>query len=197
MKVLIDAGHGIDTPGKRSPDGRFREYKWNREVADILLDNLISRGVDAELVVKETNDISLKTRAMRVNKVCTALGANNVILVSIHANAAGNGSKWMSAQGWSCYTSKGITRADKLSECLYDWFEDTFRMRKIRKDMSDGDRDWEENFYLLSKTKCPAVLLENFFYDNKEECEWLLREQTKIWIAYAATMGILKYIANK
>ena len=90
MKVLIDAGHGIDTPGKRSPDGRFREYKWNREVADILLDNLISRGVDAELVVKETNDISLKTRAMRVNKVCTALGANNVILVSIHANAAGN-----------------------------------------------------------------------------------------------------------
>ena len=43
---MIDAGHGIDTPGKRSPDGRFREYKWNREVADILLDNLISRGID-------------------------------------------------------------------------------------------------------------------------------------------------------
>lgn len=197
MKVLIDAGHGIDTPVKRSPDGKFREYKWNREVADILLDNLVSRGIDAELVVKETNDISLKTRAMRVNKVCTALGANNVILVSVHANAAGNGSAWMNAKGWSCYTSKGITKADKLSECLYDWFEDTFPGRKIRKDMSDGDRDWEENFYLLSKTKCPAVLLENFFYDNKEECEWLLLETTKIWIAYAATMGILKYIATR
>ena len=194
MKVLIDAGHGIDTPGKRSPDGRFREYKWNREVADILLDNLISRGVDAELVVKETNDISLRTRAMRVNKVCNKLGPGNVILVSIHSNAAGNGKTWMKAQGWSCYTSPGNTKSDTLSECLYDWFEQMFPDRKMRKDMSDGDRDWEENFYMLTKTKCPAVLTENFFYDNKEECEWLLNDKTKIWIAYATYMGIKKYL---
>ena len=37
MKILIDAGHGIDTPGKRSPDGSFREYLWNREIADLLI----------------------------------------------------------------------------------------------------------------------------------------------------------------
>lgn len=30
MKILIDNGHGENTPGKRSPDGTFREYAYTR-----------------------------------------------------------------------------------------------------------------------------------------------------------------------
>ena len=194
MKILIDPGHGIDTPGKRSPDGLFREYLWNRQVADLILEGLLSAGVDAALLVTETNDVSLRNRVNRVNTICNRLGASNVLLVSIHANAAGNGSAWMNAKGWSCYTSKGKTKSDLLAECLYDAFEEEFQDRKIRKDMSDGDRDWEENFYVLQKSKCPAVLLENFFYDNREECAWMLQEETKRRIAGAAVKGIIKYI---
>ena len=194
MKILIDPGHGIDTPGKRSPDGLFREYLWNRQVADLILEGLVSAGIDASLVVTETNDVSLRNRVNRVNTICNRLGASNVLLVSIHANAAGNGSAWMNAKGWSCYTSKGKTRSDQVAECLYDAFEAEFQDRKIRKDMSDGDRDWEENFYVLAKSKCPAVLLENFFYDNREECAWMLQEETKRRIAGAAVKGIIKYI---
>lgn len=194
MKILIDPGHGIDTPGKRSPDGLFREYLWNRQVADLILEGLVSAGVDASLVVTETNDVSLRNRVNRVNTICNRLGASNVLLVSVHANAAGNGSAWMNARGWSCYTSKGKTKSDQVAECLYDAFEEEFQDRKIRKDMSDGDRDWEENFYVLQKSKCPAVLLENFFYDNREECAWMLQEETKKRIASAAVKGIIKYI---
>lgn len=194
MKILIDPGHGIDTPGKRSPDGLFREYLWNRQVADLILEGLLSAGVDASLVVTETNDVSLRNRVNRVNTICNRLGASNVLLVSIHANAAGNGSAWMNARGWSCYTSKGKTKSDQVAECLYDAFEEEFQDRKIRKDMSDGDRDWEENFYVLQKSNCPAVLLENFFYDNREECAWMLQEETKKRIASAAVKGIIKYI---
>ena len=194
MKILIDPGHGIDTPGKRSPDGLFREYLWNRQVADLILEGLVSAGVDASLVVTETNDVSLRNRVNRVNTICNRLGASNVLLVSIHANAAGNGSAWMNAKGWSCYTSKGKTKSDQVAECLYDAFEAEFQDRKIRKDMSDGDRDWEENFYVLQKSKCPAVLLENFYYDNREECAWMLQEETKKRIASAAVKGIIKYI---
>ena len=194
MKILIDPGHGIDTPGKRSPDGLFREYLWNRQVADLILEGLVSAGVDASLVVTETNDVTLRNRVNRVNTICNRLGASNVLLVSIHANAAGNGSAWMNAKGWSCYTSKGMTKSDQVAECLYDAFEEEFKDRKIRKDMSDGDRDWEENFYVLVKSKCPAVLLENFFYDNREECAWMLQEETKRRIAGAAVKGIIKYI---
>lgn len=194
MKILIDPGHGIDTPGKRSPDGLFREYLWNRQIADLILEGLVSAGIDASLVVTETNDVSLRNRVNRVNTICNRLGASNVLLVSIHANAAGNGSAWMNAKGWSCYTSKGKTKSDQVAECLYDAFEAEFQDRKIRKDMSDGDRDWEENFYVLQKSKCPAVLLENFFYDNREECAWMLQEETKKRIASAAVKGIIKYI---
>lgn len=194
MKILIDPGHGIDTPGKRSPDGLFREYLWNRQVADLILEGLVSAGVDASLVVTETNDVTLRNRVNRVNTICNRVGASNVLLVSVHANAAGNGSAWMNARGWSCYTSKGKTKSDQVAECLYDAFEEEFQDRKIRKDMSDGDRDWEENFYVLQKSKCPAVLLENFFYDNREECAWMLQEETKKRIASAAVKGIIKYI---
>ena len=194
MKVLIDPGHGIDTPGKRSPDGLFLEYLWNRQVADMLLERLVSMGIDASLVVTETNDVTLRNRVNRVNTICNKVGASNVLLVSIHANAAGNGSSWMNAKGWSCYTSKGKTKSDQVAECLYEAFEAEFPDRKIRKDLSDGDKDWEENFYVLEKSRCPAVLLENFFYDNKEECAWMLQEDTKRRIASAAAIGIAKYV---
>ena len=49
MKILIDNGHGIDTPGKRSPDGVLREYAWNRLIASRIVDRLLSLGLDADL----------------------------------------------------------------------------------------------------------------------------------------------------
>ena len=194
MKILIDAGHGIDTLGKRSPDGAFREYLWNREIADIVCEDLGIDGYNVSLVVTETNDIPLITRVNRVNAICNKYGTDDVILVSIHSNAAGNGKDWMNAKGWSCYTTKGDTKSDILAELLYDSFELAFPDKKIRKDMQDEDRDWEENFYLIQKSKCPAVLIENFFYDNKEECHWLMQEAVKVRIAMAIEQGIKDYV---
>ena len=194
MKILIDAGHGIDTPGKRSPDGAFREYLWNREIADLVCEDLGIDGYNVSLVVTETNDIPLITRVNRVNAICNKYGTDDVILVSIHSNAAGNGKDWMDAKGWSCYTTKGDTKSDKLADLMYDSFERSFPDKKMRKDMQDGDRDWEENFYIIQKSKCPAVLIENFFYDNKEECHWLMQEAVKVRIAMAIEQGIKDYV---
>lgn len=195
-KILIDAGHGIDTPGKRSPDGAFREYLWNREVADILYNLLLEKGYDVDLVVTETNDISLSTRVRRVNEVCSRLGKDNVLLLSIHANAAGNGD-WMNAKGWSCFTTEGRTESDVVATSLYKAFEEDFKDRKIRYDRSDGDPDWEKAFYICRKTSCPAVLIENFFYDNKEECQWLLKAESKERIAKAIFKGVEYYVGRK
>jgi N-acetylmuramoyl-L-alanine amidase len=197
MRVLIDAGHGIDTPGKRSPDGAFLEYLWNREVAEMTSDLLEEYGFDVDLVVTETNDVPLKTRVRRINEVCSLIGSHNVLLLSIHSNAAGNGKDWMNAKGWSAYTCKGSTRSDVAAKCLYDAFEEEFKDRTIRRDMSDGDPDWEEDFYIIKKTSCPVVLLENFFYDNKEECAFLMTDQAKRRIARAIVSGIQYYYGNK
>lgn len=47
MKILIDNGHGVDTPGKRSPDGKFREYAWNRLIASRIVAALTDLGHEA------------------------------------------------------------------------------------------------------------------------------------------------------
>ena len=97
MKIFIDNGHGLMTAGKRSPDGQFREAFYNREIVKRVVADLVDRGYDAELLLPEDDDVSLEERVRRVSAARFLLGKANVILVSIHVNAAGNGSKWMNA----------------------------------------------------------------------------------------------------
>lgn len=194
MKILIDNGHGIQTKGKRSPDGKFLEAIYNREIARRIIADLIDRGYDAELLVPEEEDISLKERVRRANEHCQALGKSNVILVSIHVNAAGNGSKWMNATGWSVYTCKGRTESDRLAECLCESAVKNLPGHRIRTDMSDGDMDWEENFYLLRKSLCVAVLTENFFQDCLSEVQFLQSESGKQAIIDTHTEALIHYI---
>ena len=195
MKILIDNGHGHNTPGKRSPDGKFREYAYhyNREIAKRIVADLIDRGYDAELLIPEDNDISLEERVRRVNNICLASDPSCVILVSVHVNAAGNGSKWTNATGWSVYTCKGQTSSDKLAECLCEAAIKNFPGKRIRTDFSDGDSDWEENFYILRHTLCPAVLTENFFMDGLD-LEFLQSKAGKQAIVDTHIEGIIEYI---
>ena len=192
MKILIDNGHGVDTAGKRSPDGSLREYKYAREIAGRIVSELRKQGFDAERIVTEENDISLRERCQRVNAICNRLGTKNVILVSVHCNAAGNGSQWMNASGWEAWTSVGQTAADKLADCLYKAAEETDF--KIRKDTTDGDPDKEGHLYILKHTKCPAVLTENLFQDNKEDVAFLLSEAGKETIVSLHVKGIINYL---
>ena len=195
MKIFIDNGHGLMTAGKRSPDGQFREPFYNREIAKRVVSDLNDRGLDAELLVPEDDDISLAERVRRINAACFLLGKQNVILVSIHVNAAGNGSKWLNATGWSVYTCKGQTESDKLAECLCQAAIKNFPGRRIRTDISDGDLDWEEGFYILRKSLCPAVLTENFFMDNHSDLEYLQSRAGKQAVVDTHVEGIVEYLS--
>ena len=197
MLILIDNGHGLDTPGKRSPDGKFLEYAYNREIATRIVADLTDRGYNAQLLVPETEDIPLTKRVRRINTHCQALGKQNVILISIHVNAAGNGSQWLNATGWSCYTSKGQTTSDRIAECFYEAAKKNFPGRRIRTDYSDTDPDWEENFYILRNSLCPAVLTENFFMDNPSDLEYLQSRAGKQAIVDTHVEGIVEYISIK
>ena len=202
IKILIDNGHGNNTAGKRSPwsankvppEIEFYEYRWNREIAKPVVEELLKRGYDAELLVKEEKDISLTERANRVNKICNNLGTSNVILISIHSNAAGNGTKWLNGQGWEAYSTVGVTKSDKLAECLYAEAEKNFKGRKIRRDYSDGDSDKEANFAIIYKSACPAVLTENFFYDNVDDVQYILSNEGREAVIKTHVNGIINYI---
>lgn len=188
MKVLIDNGHGSNTKGKRSPDGRLMEYAYTREIAELVVSELLKKGIDAERIVREEVDVPLQERCRRVNQY----KASEAILVSIHCNAAGSGADWMSARGWEAWTSVGQTKADNLATCLYKAADEAGL--KTRKDMTDGDPDKEEGFYILKHTVCPAVLTENLFQDNKEDVAFLLSEDGKQAIVNLHVNGIINFI---
>lgn len=194
MKILLDNGHGQETAGKRSPDGSFREYAWAREITRRIETELRNRGFDVQRIVTEENDVPLSERSRRVNEICGRYGKENVILVSVHVNAAKDG-QWANARGWSAYTSKGETKSDKLANCLYFAAAEALPLgTKFRKDFSDGDADWEENFWILRKTSCPAVLTENLFMDNREDLAVLNSDEGKAAIVQLHVEGIIMYL---
>lgn len=195
IKILIDNGHGVNTPGKRSPDGRFREYAWAREIARAIVADCEDIGYDAELLVPEEYDVCLSARCYRANCWCNRLGKRNVLLVSIHVNAAGKGDRWYNATGWSAYTCKGQTRSDKLADCLYKQAGLWLPGHRLRMDYSDdGDPDIESDFAILKKTACPAVLTENGFQDCEESLLFLESNEGKEAIIGLHVDGILDFI---
>ena len=196
MKILIDNGHGQETAGKRSPDGRLLEWSYTREIARRVNDELQRRGHYSSLLVPEDEDIPLSERCRRVNRVCSELGRRNVCLVSIHVNAAGRGDKWYKATGWCCYTSKGQTEGDKLANCLCAAALQILPGHRMRFDYTDGDADQEANFAILHKTACAACLTESGFMDCLESLEFLLSEEGKDAIVQLHVEGIEAYIQS-
>lgn len=197
MKILLDNGHGITTKGKRSPDGRLLEYQYARRVANAIVAALTVQGYDACAIVPENADIALGERANRVNAVCDTYGAGNVLLVSIHCNAAGSGATWMNARGWEAWTSKGQTQGDRLADCLYDAASKCLpKGIPVRTDFSDGDRDKEESFTILTRTRCAACLTENLFQDNRADVDYLLSPEGFETIVRLHVEGIKNYVAK-
>ena len=112
MKILIEAGHGNPplTGGKQSPDGRLKEYVYCREIVAEIVKRLRAQGYDVENTVPENGDIPLGERCNRVNAWCDRLGSKNVVFVSVHNNAAGNG-QWMP---WLLEAKKDVVSCEKL-----------------------------------------------------------------------------------
>lgn len=213
--VLLDNGHGVNTPGKCSPpkeDGtRFKEYKYTRTIAKQLQEKLKAKGYNVYMVTPEEKDISLTERVKRINKVVKQYGASNCLMISIHVNAAGCSDKWMFARGWSAWTTKGQNNSDKLAECLYDAAEDLLlkdfvvkasylgetKQKVIRTDLTDKDKDLEADFYIIKGANCPAVLTENFFQDNRKDVALMESQRGQELIVDLHLQGIEKFVKSK
>lgn len=180
MIILLDNGHGYDTKGKHSPDMRLREYAWARIISRKLKEVLEKAGRTAILVTPEDKDIALAERVRRVNSYCTKYGTKNCVLVSIHNNAVGSDGKWHDARGFSVFVSKN---ASANSKKLATIFTDLAKARGMLGNRSvPAVKYWtwswtDKDIYILKSTKCPAVLTENFFQDNKSDVDYLLSEK--------------------
>jgi N-acetylmuramoyl-L-alanine amidase len=182
MKVIIDNGHGNNTPGKRSPKGMLTdpgmtalyEYEFNRDIACRLTAMLDESDIDYHLLVPETHDVPLDERCDRANEIYRA--DRDSFLVSIHANAGGG-------TGFEVFTSVGDTPADPIAQVFAEKYVQHFPEFRLRKDEVDGDWDKESQFYILKNTILPAILTENGFMDHPKDLEFIISDNGRERIA--------------
>ena len=164
MKIILDAGHGYSTEGKRSPDG-LKEYEINRAIAIYTKDILQTyRDVTVIFTHNDHRDVPLKERTTIAN------AAKADCFVSIHANAAGNGVNWNDANGietfiFSSASAKSRTLAEIVQKNLIA--ATGLRNRGVKT----------ANFHVLRESKMPAILIECGFMTNQLEVK-LLRSET-------------------
>lgn len=195
MVVILGTAHSKSTPGKCSPDKTLREYAYSREVCKKIKEQLMAKGIITVIDIEGDEEISLQNRCNIVNNYCSQFGANNCIYVSVHVNAAGNGAKWMSAKGWSVFVCPTASQSSKtLAQSLCD----VALLKKLKGNRSvPFNRYWTSSLYVLKNTKCPAVLTENMFQDNKEDVEFLLSQKGKETITQVHVEGIINYLKSQ
>ena len=172
---IIDAGHGGISPKgvyttAPSKQCQFTEFLIcegviNRLIAIEVRQELATRGIDYIVVNDEWEDTPLFQRVNRADNIFKK--HKNAVYLSVHSNAGGG-------SGFEIFTSPGQTKSDKIANVFCEVYKKHFPEFKFRKDLSDGDWDRESDFYVLRKTDCPALLVENLFFDNKQEAEFLM-----------------------
>lgn len=192
IKILIDNGHGEETAGKRSPDGRLHEWAYCREIAVRVSRELTRHGADAILIVPEKRDTPLRERVRKVNAWARKTGARNAVLVSIHVNAAGSDGRWHNARGFSVYVSNNASARSKQLAGIFTKNAGAAGLMGNR--CVPAEKYWTQSLAMTRDTLCPAVLTENLFQDNEEDVRYLLSEEGKRAIVALHVNSIMEYL---
>lgn len=152
LRVGLDAGHYINTSGKRTPDD-IREWSLNSAVCNYIEEYL--KGF-AEILRTDdrsgNTDVSLAARRIKAINNCD-------VLISIHHNA--DKGYWGKATGIEAYVHSNYTtpKANKLAEMLVDKMSNYTGLR------SRGVKN--AKFAVIATSKIPAVLCEGRIYGRR------------------------------
>lgn len=205
MIVLLDEGHGGMKGGAYQTKGKkmytFTKYgqtvyegELNREYGDIIAEKL-DKFCTVVRVAHPYEDTPLADRVAIANAIHKV---HSCIYISLHNNAASTGlkGKGSTAIGTEVWTSKGQTEGDVVAESVIQGIKESMPNRHMRTDKSDGDKDKESLFYVLTKTTCPAVLVEIGFYDNWDEVLKLYDPNFQEKMCEGIVNGIYKFLKN-
>ncbi|MFF2887860.1 N-acetylmuramoyl-L-alanine amidase [Paenibacillus sp. NPDC057967] len=190
MKIVIDAGHGLTTAGKRCPDDSMREFHFNSAVARYIREELAgyTTVTGGDLTVKFVHDEAGNVDVSLSQRVATANGWNADVYVSIHANAFGSG--WNDANGIETFAA---TVASQTSVKLAQAVQRQLIIKTGRKDRSVKRAD----FTVIAKTTMPAILVEAGFMTHREEAALLKTDAYRRKVASAIVEGLAEVYGLK
>ncbi|MTD30142.1 glucosaminidase domain-containing protein [Planomicrobium sp. YIM 101495] len=182
-KVAIDAGHGMNTAGKRTPAGE-REWSFNDKVVRAAIAELNTYSNVEVLRLDDPTgrtDVPLKTRTDRAN----AFKAD--VLVSVHHNAMTG--RWGNHGGVETFTYTPVSRNPK-SKALADRVHP-----KIVQAMGLGNRGIKGgNLHMVREFKGSAILTEGGFMDSNIDIK-AMRNDAKLMVqGVAIAQGIAEYL---
>ena len=178
--IGLDAGHGLNTPGKRTPDG-IHEWELNDKVRDKVVELL--NGYDCTFVFTD-NDEGYTDESLAY-RVRTYINANVDAFVSIHHNAYT--SQWNQATGVEVYTDKNPTSKDiELANAIYKNLPKYTGLR--------GRGVKQENWYVINQNKIPAVLVEGGFMDSTIDYPVIISDEGQLAYARAVSEGLIAFL---
>ena len=188
--ITIDAGHGYNTSGKRTPDDAFREWNINDAVADKLEVMLEQEGYTVERLddVSGQTDVSLNSR---LNK---AIQLGSDLHISIHQNALYD-YQWSNAEGTESYYSVlGSEKSQRLAKDV------ATRMAEYIGTVNRGSKGTTNELFItreFTKAGIDAILVEGCFMDNYEDSRYMMTEEYAQEYAQAIFDGIVSTYGNK
>lgn len=172
--IILDPAHGSDVKGKSSPDGGHKEYIWSRLRVKSLKAKLERVGYVTLMTNNSDREIGLTERKKFASNT---LRGERKLLISLHNNAAGDGSKWMMASGVEIYTSPGVTKSDVCADFFIEVLKRNFPDVRFRLNSNSYlGKDKEEKFTVLMGDDYMGVLIEWLFQDNKDDVRKLSDE---------------------
>ena len=180
MKIGLDAGHGMKTSGKQTPNG-IKEWELNDKVRDLVVKYL--KPYDVEIICTDNDEGNVDEPLKKRRE--TYLNAKVDAFVSIHHNAYT--SKWNSATGVEVYVDKNYTKADyRLAELIYKNLPNYtgLRGRGIKK----------ENWLVINQNKIPAVLVEGGFMDSTIDYPVITSDKGQDGYARAVAEGLIQFL---
>ena len=187
--VCLDPGHGVESPGKCSPDKSYYEHEFALDMGRRIQAHLERCGVRVVLTrtgehcptgKADTNDL-LKRVA-----ISDAAGAD--LFVSLHSNASGN--EWSNASGLMIYTSAGPETASRnvAAKAVLS------RMTAAGVELRGSPLVHDIELVVTRKTAAPAMLIEYGFHTSRMEVERLKKSSYRAKLAEATAKGVCDFL---
>jgi len=196
-KVALTRGHDPSTPGKRSFDGKLREWAFNDDMAARLNKHLLFNGIDVLLTIPtggadalpdintHNGYLNRKARIAKINAWKPDLE------IEFHANACGT--NWNSGRGQILYiaASKRGTDSEKFINVLRKYMRSVAGTGSITPDRGFGYK----NFDIVNGVKAPCCLIEHAFMTNHEDVALLLSDVQRDKWAEAEARAVCEWFA--